>query len=241
MYYYIYDSYLSEKKYVSTLARIENRLTDLGINGKINRLSFLKNIRQVLEDEVKKGTKTIVVVGNDQTLNKVVNIIHDLNITIGYIPVGKNNISELLNIPEAELACDTLSARIIKNVDLGKINDEYFFTTLIAGGQQATINCDDNFFLTLENKNNYIQISKLSSSNKFDNNKLEVLICDRKRKLLKQTNKSCSRLFSKTIKITSKKPMSISIKDEAQVVKTPTTISVVPKKINIICGKGINC
>ena len=68
MYYYIYDSYLAEKKYESTIARIENRLTDLGINGKINRLSFLKNIHQIIGEEVKRGVKTVVVVGSDETL-----------------------------------------------------------------------------------------------------------------------------------------------------------------------------
>ena len=46
MYYYLYDSRLNDKKYNNVIAKIETRLTDLGINGKINRLSFLKNINQ---------------------------------------------------------------------------------------------------------------------------------------------------------------------------------------------------
>jgi len=89
MYYYIYDSFLSDKKYRKLLAQIETRLTDLGINGKINRLSFLKNIRDLITDEIKNGQNTIVVLGNDSTINKVINIIADLDVFLGIIPIGK--------------------------------------------------------------------------------------------------------------------------------------------------------
>ena len=38
MHVYIYDSFLNHKKFEKIIARIETRVTDLGLNGKINRL-----------------------------------------------------------------------------------------------------------------------------------------------------------------------------------------------------------
>src|SRR3989344_4911991 len=118
MYYYLYDPQLSDKKYNNIIARIETRLTDLGINGKINRLSFLKNINQVLAEEIKRGVKTIIIVGDDKTIGQVINLIADFNVTIGVIPIGpNNNIARLLGLPSEESACDVISSRIIKKID----------------------------------------------------------------------------------------------------------------------------
>ncbi len=129
MYLYLYDSFLNNKKYSNLLARVETRLTDLGVGGKIYRLSPLRNVQELMADEIRNGTKTVVVVGNDKTLNQVVNIAAQYNIVVGLIPVGPdNNIARILGIPEGEAACTVLSARIIEKIDLGKINNTYFLS-----------------------------------------------------------------------------------------------------------------
>ena len=88
MYLYIYDSFLNHKKYSALLARIENRLADLEIKGKINRLNILKNMKEVIEDGIEQGVKTVVAVGDDQTFSKGGNIIADLDAALGSIPVN---------------------------------------------------------------------------------------------------------------------------------------------------------
>ncbi|MCK4553680.1 hypothetical protein KAU19_01815, partial [Candidatus Parcubacteria bacterium] len=64
MHIYIYDSYVNQKKYDKVLARIETRITDLGLNGKISRLGLMKNIPDLVYNELKRGVKTIIAVGN---------------------------------------------------------------------------------------------------------------------------------------------------------------------------------
>ena len=58
MHVYIYDSFLGHKKFDNTLARIETRLTDLGLNGKISRMGAMKNIQSTVSNELKRGAKT---------------------------------------------------------------------------------------------------------------------------------------------------------------------------------------
>ena len=140
MYYYLYDSCLNQKKYNNLLAKVETRLTDLGINGKINYLSFLKNIEQILQEEIKRGVKTVVVVGNDRTFGQTLGTLAGLGVTIGLIPIDKSSqIAKFLGLPDGERACDTISSRIIKKIDLGQINNCYFFTSLEAYGPRLAI------------------------------------------------------------------------------------------------------
>ena len=46
MYAYIFDSFLQERKYQHELGQIENRLATLGIQGKIEKMTILKNIQE---------------------------------------------------------------------------------------------------------------------------------------------------------------------------------------------------
>lgn len=241
MYYYIYDSYLADKKNQNTLARIENRLTDLGINGKINRLSFLKNIYQIILDELRRGLKTLVVVGNDKTLNQIINIVHDLNVTIGFIPVGESKIAEALNIPTGEEACDILSARIVEKLDLGSINSAYFISSLETGGQTLSLECDNNYYLTLDNKNNTISIGNLNchnnSTGSVNDGRLDLIVATTDKKIWGKAKTSYTYLRVKKIRLLSDKPMPILVMDEKRIMKTPATITIFPQEIKMIVGK----
>ena len=99
MHVYIYDDYVNEKKYNNSLAHIETRITDLGLNGKIIRLGVMKNALEAITNEIKRGAKTIIAVGNDKTINKIINAIINYEISnqienntpLGIIPVGEKN------------------------------------------------------------------------------------------------------------------------------------------------------
>src|SRR3989344_5440347 len=151
MYLYLYDSFLNKKKYAAPLARIETRLTDLGIGGKIFRLSPLRNVEELIADEIRTGTKTIIPVGHDRTLSQIVNVSARFELTIGLIPIGPDNtIARTLGIPEGEAACNILAARIVKRIDLGRINNVYFISNLQlnVNGQAVTLQCEDQYIIT---------------------------------------------------------------------------------------------
>ena len=133
MHIYIYDDYVNTKKYDTILAKMETRITDLGLNGKIIRLGIMKNIFDAVENELKNEAKTIVAVGNNKTVNKIINaminaeIKSDLEIKapLGVIPLGEknNSIAKALGIETPEDGCDILSARMIEKLDLGRANN----------------------------------------------------------------------------------------------------------------------
>lgn len=146
MYLYIYDEFLQDKKYEREMAAIENRLTDLGIAGKIIRMALFRQAGEQIRDEARRGASTVVVVGNDQTVAQVLDAVADVDLPLGIIPVGPNNsFAQMLGIPEGEAACDVLSARIIESVDAGLLNGHRFMTGVQVQHPDATLTCEGQY------------------------------------------------------------------------------------------------
>ncbi len=148
MYYYVYDEFVQDQKYERDLALIETRLTDLGISGKIARLALFRDATELIHDEVKKGASTVVAVGNDLTLRKVIDAVGDSGVAIAIIPLGTadNKIAGLLGMPKGVEACDVLSARIIEELDVGIVNGRRFLNELHSTNVVGVkINCDGKY------------------------------------------------------------------------------------------------
>jgi len=249
MYLYIYDSFLNNKKYSNVLIRIENRLADLDIKGKICRLNILKNMKEVIEDGVNQGIKTVVAVGDDLTFSKVVNIIAELDITLGLIPVnGKSKIAQILGIPNDEYACEVLAQRLIKRLDLGKINQQYFIDSATIASPAVTLEFD-NYKISPISKNSLVSLCNLGFltdnqtiykerlSNPADGF-LEAVVAPLKGGIfnkLKGAVKQSIFPFTK-IKITSQGEPATIIIDQQAVSKTPAEVTVAPKKLKVIVG-----
>jgi len=140
MYYYIYDSFLEKPKYRKIIDRIEIKLADLDIAGETNRVRTLRNMEEIVLEGLQEEKVTIVAVGNDHTFKKISNTILTQNkkplseITLGLIPISKpNSIGQALGAQIGETACDTISSRIVKLIDLGKVNRQYFLTRALIG------------------------------------------------------------------------------------------------------------
>lgn len=247
MYYYIYDNYLAEKRYQGTISKIESTLTDLGVNGKIVRMSVLKNLRSHLNEDIAKGVKTIIIVGNDQTFNQSLNLIDNLNIPIGLIPVGpNNNLAAKMGIPEGEAACNILSARIIEPIRLAIINQKYFFVSYLEmPGDGVYINCDDNYFINIEDKKDIITISniywgeyegKINIRN--NTNQLNLIIRNKTKGLFAAKKENFSYFKARKISITAEKSIPILLMDEKKIIKTPIQVEIAKQKINMIVGKN---
>lgn len=172
MYFYLYDSFLGGEKYEKEMSEIENYLTDLDIAGVIERVSIFKTIKDILKSAVKKGAKTIVVVGNDHTFREAIKFIPDFGITFGFIPIGQPNfIAHFLGLPFGAESCDALSARMIEKIDVGKITmggqksermeerkneagmtaaSKYFLGSVIIPKTKIKLNCDNKYALVLK-------------------------------------------------------------------------------------------
>jgi len=240
MYLYIYDSFLNDKKYADLLIKIEKRLTDLGIKGKIARLSILKNMKEMITDGVKEGVETVVAIGNAQTFAKVINVVADLDVTLGLIPVDTNNeIAKVLGIPPKVLACDVLASRIIKKIDLGKINNYYFVNTAQIENGDVTIEYKDFKIspITVKNKITlYNFASQFSNSSPIDG-VLEAVITPIKSGVFGKKKIEHTVLPFTKIKIGSQAEEQVAIlTDEQIIMKTPAEIKVIPEKLKVIVG-----
>ncbi len=149
MYYYVYDEFVQDPKFERELSLIETRLTDLGISGKIARLALFRDASELIRDEVRKGAKTVVAVGNDATLQKVIDAVADSGVALALIPLGQQNrIADLLGVPSGVEACDVLSARMIQELDTGSVNGTRFLHEItIHASAPPTIVCDKSFKL----------------------------------------------------------------------------------------------
>jgi len=146
MYVYLYDNFLDQRKYDSTIKEMENRLTDYGIAGKIIRLQNFTNPDAIIKEEIRRGAETIVLVGNDDTFGKVLSKAASTDALFGFLPVGKNNsIAEVLGIPVGVDACETLSRRRKMKLDVGWFNNQYFINQLHIPPANINVEYDERF------------------------------------------------------------------------------------------------
>jgi diacylglycerol kinase family enzyme len=151
-YAFIYDDLLNDRKHAQALAEVEARLTSLDVQGRVARLSLFRSARDLVESMVNQGVRTIVVVGNDRTLDKVMWFAPDLNVTIGYIPIAPPySVAELLGIPVGPKACDVLSARLIETIDMGRFHDRYFLTEVHVNRTAAAVDIEGKYRISPAN------------------------------------------------------------------------------------------
>jgi hypothetical protein len=178
MYCYLYDDFIQEnKRFEKELLRIENRLTDLGIAGKISRLALFRNAEEMIRDEIDRGTTTVVVVGNDDTVRKVLNVMSQSDVVLGIIPIGPNNeLSRVMGVPEGVAACDVLSARRVSTIDVGTINGRKFVTGVSVPEFKAELMADNGRFRIVSTSKSQLEIRNLQSSSDPCDGTLDVVI-----------------------------------------------------------------
>jgi diacylglycerol kinase family enzyme len=144
VYIYVYDNFVTGKKHEKLLSRVETRLTDLGISGRIERLTMFKNIREIVADADAQGCETIVAVGNDETVGRLIDAVGEFGMAFGIVPIGEGPhfIAGMLGIAEGVEACNILSRRVLQTVDLGRINDHFFLSSVRIPRTRAVISCD---------------------------------------------------------------------------------------------------
>jgi len=162
MYVYIYDSFVRNKKFESAIRAMEVRLTDYGIAGKILRLNNYTDAKPIIDDEIRRGAKTVVIVGNDETFGHVLSRSATCDCVFGFLPVGQSNtIAEVLGIPAGVGACDVLSRRRKERLDVGWMNNRYFISQLHVLPAKVEVVYDDRF-------------------KAYANDKMEVVVCNLK-------------------------------------------------------------
>jgi hypothetical protein len=254
MHVYIYDNYVNDRKFDNAIAKIETRITDLGLNGKIVRLGVMSSILATVENQLKQGVKTIVVVGNNYLFHQTINALASLSnnygqateIPLGFIPVGKKNnqIADALNIPLGEAACDIISARLLEKFDLGSANHLFFLTQAAVSTINTIIEIDANYTIEIKDPGEISIVSLPLKTASIEGKKinphdnvLDLLISEgpyhRRLPLGKKgTNKSVF-AFCK-LRIVTQNNIIIDLVEE---LKSPVDISIAKEQVNLIIGK----
>lgn len=241
MHVYIYDDFLDKGKYNKTINRIEIRLTDLSLNGKIIRLGGIKNIKGAIQNEVKLGAKTIIAVGNNQTINKIIGAIIDTDLygdfqkktLLGIIPVGDDNsIASSFGVKNEMEACNILLARRIEQIDLGLAGKYYFLNQASIQSLGTTIEVN-GCSLEVQEK------GEISIINLLNNQQSETLKSNPHDGLLdiyiKTKKKDETNLKADKIRISN--PEHKLIIDGVLEVDTPIELGVLKNQVNIIVGR----
>ena len=247
MYFYLFDSFLNNKKYRQEINEIENRITELGIEGKYVHLTVLKNFEETLQRAINnQNFKTIVLVGNKRTLHQALNILKENpSPVLGYIPIEKNEkINQLLGIPPGKFAVDVLASRLIEEIDLGKVNNKYFLFSLEVGGDGLFLEGEDQNYQIIPQERENIIIGNLFKFNHHLTNPqdgfLEIIISPYTSKIwkIKRKGEKIEGLFyQKKIWIKAKGPSLPILIDDSEIIKTPAEVSILPKKIKMIVGR----
>jgi len=149
MYVYIYDNFLRQKKYLSVIKAIEVNLTDFGIAGKVVRLSNYNDAKAMIDEEIHRGAKTVVMVGNDETFGQILSRAAGCECTFGFLPVGPDNsIADVLGIPLGAEGTTVLSRRRKQLLDVGWVNSRYFVGQLHVLPSHIEVIYDDRFRVT---------------------------------------------------------------------------------------------
>ncbi len=96
---------------------------------------YKKHAVSLTQEAVLQKPDYIVACGGDGTINEVASCLVNTNIKLGIIPVGSGNgLASNLKIPrKIEAAIAIIQKGISSSIDVGKINEKYFFSNMGIG------------------------------------------------------------------------------------------------------------
>jgi diacylglycerol kinase family enzyme len=240
MYCYLYDELIHDnKKYEKEVLRIENRLTDLGITGKTSRLALFRNAEEMIRDEVDRGVSTVVILGNDDTVKKILNVLVESDVVLGLIPIGPNNeLAKLLGVPEGLDACDVLSARRVEEIDVGTINNRRFLTGVSISDFKAELMCNEGKYRIAPTTKSKLLIRNLDEYSDPCDGMLsaEMESVVKKGVLFKRNILKKSILPFKSLAIRSDRPITVLV-DGDEMEGTRFDVGIEPNVLKVITGK----
>ncbi len=243
MYFYLYDSWLQDRKYQAKIAKIEARLNALGIHGRSEKITILKNIHEAVREGIKRGATTVVIVGNDKTITTLLPDLLEANVAIGMIPIGEpQTIAKFFGLPTGAAACDIIARRVVARVDVGQANNRFFLlnANLPIG---AAVHCDGAFTVSSQNPTDEMIITNLELAGQPGSpadGRLELFVRSTTKRgwgPFGNSNRETSVFPIQKAKVTAPLGRAQLLLDGQVSVPTPLTIEVAKKKLSIIVGR----
>jgi YegS/Rv2252/BmrU family lipid kinase len=101
----------------------------------VARTKYAAHASELVFEYVERGFQHIIAVGGDGTINEVATSVFRCGVNLGIIPAGSGNgLARFLKIPmNSADAIKLLNKKQIKSIDVGSINDKFFFCTCGTG------------------------------------------------------------------------------------------------------------
>lgn len=134
MYFYICDNFAKKSKFSKKLEQINIKLANLGIGDERAQISLLRPMEEIIKEALQDERCTnIVAIGDDKVAAQAIDMIarSGRKIAFGMIPLKYSKIAESMGMPnDIDACCREISSRKIARVDLGKVDDHYFLTSV---------------------------------------------------------------------------------------------------------------
>lgn len=158
----LYNPMSGNRDFPAYLDLFISTFQDAGYETRIHRTKSKEDMANYLTSENLSECRAIIVAGGDGSINQVVNCImkYNIDIPLGVIPAGTaNDFATHLKIPFRYGECfETLAKMNTREIDVGKVNDNYFIN-VCCGGLFTNIsqNMDIEFKNTLGKLGYYIK------------------------------------------------------------------------------------
>jgi diacylglycerol kinase (ATP) len=121
---------------------IEFEFKKLKIDYQIHISKNLQDMINTTKKNLKNGFSNFIGVGGDGTIHYMANILAGTDKNLGVIPTGSgNDIAVNLDLPsDIKSCCRIIKKGTIKRLDLGLINDKYYYLCIAGSGFDSQVN-----------------------------------------------------------------------------------------------------
>lgn len=260
MYYYIMEQPRNRAE-KGLQRKIRDLVAMTGLAGEVAAVSPARSVEELVEIATCKEYNTIVAVGSDKLINKIVSLTCSKEVVLGIIPLGIGPIIEkIIGISNGDLekACQALKKRFIKIVDLAYLYPHNYFLTQaeIKSNIPIEVELEIDQAKTTTSITDLVIVSPAINTikSKYDDleqsdNRLNIYLSNRKEQvggltqfinwlLAKPTLDRVSSLFrARKFIVNSATPIPVFI-DGKIIDKTPVIFATKPKALKIITSRG---
>lgn len=112
--------------------KIKSYLAHLDLNGEFVEAKQKEDVANIAQEALDRDIDTIVAIGGDGIVNRIIQVIAGKDITLGVIPIGETNLlAKFLKINNWRKGCEVLVKKEIINLNLGLVNDKKYFISSV--------------------------------------------------------------------------------------------------------------
>lgn len=247
-------------------SKIKATLEDLKLPGEFVEVLKKDDLKTIVPEAIERGYSTIVTIGGDGMINRVIPYIMNTEVSLGVIPIGETNfLANIIGIKSWQQGCESLVTNKTIPLGIGIVNDRLFVSSVEIEVKQedirrilgiiprkhkkkylpVSINIEsENTDLKIQSNMSSIMISTIpippppdfKIENEVENQNLNLIIKSCPTSDSGKSQDEITVLHGKKIDIHSKNSLVVKA-DGDPFGKTPAYIEMITKSLNVIIPK----